>query len=123
MHPNSLANLRPPFETGNRVNPGGKAVGTRNALTTKFLKDLLADYELGGKQAIQALREKSPDRYIAIIASLLPKEATLKLDTTALDELTAPQLSALVDGLERLIAIAGTSENIIDAEEVSAEPQ
>lgn len=68
---------------------------------------LAADFKEYGEAAIIAVRALDPARYLAIIASLRPKEATLNVNTTSsLDSLTLEQLSALADGLAR---IAGPS--------------
>jgi hypothetical protein len=66
-----------PFRPGQSGNPGGKPVNARNRLTNGFLNALADDFDRHGVAAIEACRQQSPGRYLAIIASLLPKELML----------------------------------------------
>src|SRR5262245_31884747 len=51
----------------------------RNKLGTAFLEALQQDFEQHGVEAIAECREKKPDKYVAICASLLPKEVDMAL--------------------------------------------
>jgi hypothetical protein len=71
-YPN-VANLTP-FRPGHSGNPGGKPVQSRNRITGAFLSALADDFDQHGHSAIVACREQTPARYLAIVASLLPKQ-------------------------------------------------
>lgn len=90
-------NLKPPFKRGESPNPGGKPVGARNALSAEFLKKLAKDFKENGQAAITAMRKEHPDRYVAVIASLVPKEndvnVNIKRDAR---EYTDAELAAII---------------------------
>ena len=96
-----VGDKRPPveyqFKPGNLANPGGKPVGTRNRLQGGFMRDLADDWDAHGKLAIQQCREKSPETYIRVVASLMPKELEIK---QPLDELSEDELIAGVAALQ-----------------------
>lgn len=115
-HPNQLANLKPAWDADSAPR-GGKDKGTRDRIGRRFLELLHADFAAHGEAAIPLWRENHLDRYMAGILSLLPKEATLNLNTdTALDDLSAEQLAALADGLQRVA-------DALDAGDPGAETQ
>src|SRR6516164_6383752 len=58
---------------------GGRPKGSRNKLGEAFLQALQQDFEQHGAGAIAECREKKPDKYVAICASLLPKEVDMAL--------------------------------------------
>ena len=66
-----------PFRPGQSGNPGGKPLHARNRLSGRFLSELADDFDQYGRAAIVACREQNPARYLAIIASLLPKECRI----------------------------------------------
>lgn len=96
---------KPPVETqfkaGMSGNPGGKPVGARNRITTKFLHALAEDFEEHGKKAIQATRDKDPAAYMKVCAGLLPKQIE---QTKPLDDLSDADILALLDYLRGRIA-------------------
>jgi len=104
-HPNT-SGLRP-IKPGETRNPGGKPVGARNRLTTRFLYDLAADFEAHGKEAIAECREKKPDAYIKAIAALCPKEIEVK---RPLQEMEDAELLTAVRALEGFLAAGANPE-------------
>jgi hypothetical protein len=66
------------FVNGGKPGPG-RPLGARNKLGTAFLEALQQDFEQHGIEAIAECREKKPDKYVAICASLLPKEVDMAL--------------------------------------------
>ncbi|HEX7720469.1 MAG TPA: hypothetical protein VF389_11735 [Woeseiaceae bacterium] len=72
------------FLTGN--NGGGRPKGSRNKLGEDFLKALSEDFAEHGAEAISECRESKPKDYVKIIASLLPKEATLHIERKDVSE-------------------------------------
>jgi hypothetical protein len=82
-----------PFRRGESGNPGGKPVQCRNRLTGAFLAALADDFDEHGPAAIRDCRERSPARYLAIIASLLPKQLEITQDRP-IEEMTDEELQA-----------------------------
>ena len=90
---NNAAETRPdgmpvgkPFKAGNP----GRPKGSRHKLSEDLFKALAEDFENHGKDAIVKMREDRPGDYIKVIASLVPKEATLTINQ--FDDLTDEQL-------------------------------
>lgn len=69
-----------PFRPGQSGNLGGRPVGARNRFGRAFLEALEADFAAHGGEVIEACREKQPHKYLAICASLLPKEFALEIE-------------------------------------------
>jgi hypothetical protein len=101
-----------PFRPGQSGNPGGKPLLARNRLSARFLGELASDFDQHGRAAIVACREQSPERYLAIVASLLPKELKLERDPALADysdnELQG-MLELLRDRLDSLEQSAATA--------------
>jgi hypothetical protein len=68
------------FRAGVSGNPAGRPRGARHKLGMAFLEALEADFNEHGAEAIAAVREKRPDKYMAVIAHLLPREMELSAD-------------------------------------------
>ena len=109
MNPKSLANLRP-IQPGETRNPGGKPVGTRNAVTKRFLEALAKDFEAGGKEAIEQARLTDPMGYMKALVALCPKEVDIK-HTNALDEMSAEELAELLAKLDTALAAQAVQLN------------
>ncbi len=71
--PRNLIQFRP----GQSGNPGGKPVAARNRITSRFLYELAEHFDEHGRDAIQKVFEEKPDRYLAIVAALLPQKIDL----------------------------------------------
>jgi hypothetical protein len=81
------------FGEGGHV--GGRPRGARNRLASEFLEALLADFKEGGAAAIKVARIEDPVRYLAVMASLMPKE--LAVEHSQLGDLSDDEVSALLD--------------------------
>ena len=108
------------FKPGQSGNPGGKPLRARNRLSGAFLNELADDFDQHGRAAILACREQSPARYLAIIASLLPKELRLEHDRP-LSGCTDEELTSMLDlvrsrleELERAESIEGRSDSAVE---------
>jgi hypothetical protein len=66
---------------GNSGN-GGRKPGSRNKLGEAFIADLATSWERHGVKALERCAEEDPAQYCRIIASLLPREASLDVDVT-----------------------------------------
>jgi hypothetical protein len=75
---------------GQPSNPAGRPKGSRNKLSEDFVAALYNDFQEHGSAAIAACRAEKPDVYVRVIANLLPKDMTIKVQQ--LDELTDDQL-------------------------------
>jgi hypothetical protein len=105
------------FEPGNS---GGRPKGARNKLTTRFLEALAADFEEGGATAIKIARIEDPVRYVAIIASLMPKE--LAIEHNQLGDLSDEELNALLSHVREMRAKLIEQEPVlIEANDKSAD--
>ena len=71
-----------PFVKGKSGNPSGPHVGTRRRINERFLRGMLKAYEEGGDEAILRVMHDDPAKFIAVCASLLPKEANLGINVT-----------------------------------------
>jgi Family of unknown function (DUF5681) len=81
------AHLWRPGQSGNLA---GRPKGSRNKLSEDFVAALYDDFQEHGSAAIAACRVEKPDVYVRVIASLLPKDVQLKVQS--LDDLTDDQL-------------------------------
>ncbi len=75
----------------------------RARLQGAFVHALAEDFERHGKQALVDCRENNPAKYLAIIASLMPKELEI---SRPLDDFTDDQLNAALEAA-RALATAG----------------
>jgi hypothetical protein len=105
------------FQPGNS---GGRRAGARNKLTTRFLQALAADFEEGGAAAIKIARIEDPVRYVAIIASLMPKE--LAIEHNQLSDLSDEELNVLLSHVREMRAKLIEQEPVvIEANDKSAD--
>ena len=93
------------FKPGQTPNPGGKPVGTRNALQGDFMRALAEDFAIHGKVAISDTRTASPAQYLKIVASLMPKELEIK---RPLEDMTDDDLIAGVAALQSFVNAQGS---------------
>jgi hypothetical protein len=65
-------------------NPGGpgRPVGSRNKLEESMLRDLCAEWEAHGIEAIRRVLRESPGDFLKICASLLPRQIKADVDQT-----------------------------------------
>ena len=100
----SKPHLYKPGQTGN---PKGRPKGSKNKLSEEFIADLLADWQEGGVAALKEARANKPTEYCKLVASLVPKEITVKND---LSEFSDEQLAALGELAASLLGdIAGAN--------------
>ena len=92
------------FKPGNDGMGGGRPVGAKNRLTSKFLEELCKDFEEFGAGAIRVVRVEKPDVYIRCVASLIPKE--FALSDAKLSELGDEEIAGLLATVRDLKARA-----------------
>jgi Family of unknown function (DUF5681) len=106
------------WKPGTSGNPAGRPRGSRNKLAEDFVAALYDDFRDHGAAAIAACRAEKPDVYVRVIANLLPRDMTIKVQQ--LDDLTDDQLmrklAVLIEMakplLSKLSAIEGESKDI-----------
>lgn len=105
------------WKPGESGNPSGRTKGTRNKLETRFLEDLLKDWEAFGEQALAAAREKDPVGYVKVAASLMPK----KVDPEAgLEGITRDELRLAITALQSFLAPRDLNSSGTEASEPGA---
>jgi hypothetical protein len=57
----------------------------RHDLSNDFVQALAADWKDHGAATIEAVRQKSPDKYCELVAKVVPKEMLLSADRRATD--------------------------------------
>src|SRR6185312_12275453 len=82
----------------------GRPAGARNKLATKFLWDLLKEWEEFGPAALRICRIEKPIEFVKVVASTLPKE--FALETSALADLSDDDLAQHLLILQKLRARA-----------------
>lgn len=93
------------FKPGQSGNPAGRPKGSRNKLGEAFLEALHEDFEANGKSAIELCRVEKPDAYLKVIASILPKQAEIKIDNY--EHMDDGQLRAALSAALRDLATFG----------------
>jgi hypothetical protein len=64
----------------NNGNGGGRKPGVRNKLSHAFVLALQKDFSEHGSGIIKVLRVEHPDKYCALIGSLVPREIDLEIN-------------------------------------------
>ncbi len=79
------------FSSKRQPEKTGRPRESRDRLTSKFLYEFAAHFDIHGAKAIKALYESDPEAYVRVAASLLPKEIEVsrKMDGMDDDKLTA----------------------------------
>ncbi len=91
------------FLPGNAFGRGNKG---RERLSRAFLRDMCADWEEHGRETIARVRGEKPDRYLQLVAQIIPK--TVKLDVGDFDEMSDEDLrQALAASLTELAESGG----------------
>jgi len=67
------------FRPGASGNPLGRPSGSRNKFSDQFYRDLAATWEGLGAEAMQKCALTEPAKFVAICASLIPKDVSVTL--------------------------------------------
>lgn len=81
---------------------GGRPKGSRNNLQEHFIEDIYAAWQDKGALAIDAMIADKPGDFVKVVASLMPKEATLNINDHS--ELTDAELTERVRALAAQLA-------------------
>ena len=106
-------NFGTPFVKGQRK-VGGRVKGSRNAISEAFLKDLAAEWEASGPDALKVMAKEEPGNFVKVVAALLPKE--FSIEDNRLKELDDSELEVLINELRgklrrAFVADIGGGEN------------
>lgn len=91
----------PPVEHQFKAGNPGRPKGSRNKLGEAFIEALHDDFMTHGVEAIQTVREKKPDQYLKVIASIMPKDINLNVNN--LGEVSDDELVARIKSLDATI--------------------
>ena len=93
----------PQWQPGQSGNPKGRPLGSRNKLNEKFILALHDDFEKHGPAVIAEVREKRPEMYLKVIASVLPRELHFK-SANAFDGISDEELDHTLESIRRILA-------------------
>ena len=88
------------WQPGQSGNPAGRSKGSRNQLAERFIADLYQDWREHGLEALAAARESKPADYLKVVASVLPKDIKISLET-----MTDGELAKRIDQLTQSLGI------------------
>ena len=91
----------PPVEHQFKPGNPGRPKGARNKLGEAFLEAMLEDFNAHGTDVIEAVRKDKPDQYLKVVASILPKD--LNVNINSMDDLTDDQLIQRIRSLDSAI--------------------
>jgi hypothetical protein len=70
-----------PWKPGQSGNPAGRGIGSRNKLAEKFITALYDDFTEYGAVVIKEVREDRPEIYLKVIASILPRQLSVRSES------------------------------------------
>ena len=83
-----------PFQLGMKK-LGGRVKGSRNKISEAFLKDLAAEWEVSGPDALKVMAKEEPGNFVKVVAALLPRE--FEISDSRLKELDDDELDLLIN--------------------------
>ncbi|PDT82922.1 hypothetical protein [Sinorhizobium sp. BJ1] len=101
----------PPVEHQFKPGNPGRPKGSRNKLGEQFIADLYEDWQAHGVETLQKVRADKPDQYLKVVASILPKDLNVNINST--DDLTDEQL------IERIRSLDSAIRPFLDAQGAS----
>jgi hypothetical protein len=99
------------WKPGERPLGAGRPKGSKNKLSEDFVAALCADFEENGPAVIATVRAEKPSDYLKIIASIVPKEFTVRTET--LEDMSDEELLESLDQVRAVAAAlfqAGTED-------------
>jgi uncharacterized protein DUF5681 len=94
----------PQWQPGHSGNPKGRPIGSRNKLNEKFILALHDDFQMHGPAVIAEVREKRPEIYLKVIASILPRELHFKSESV-FEGMTNEQLDEALGSIRSALAV------------------
>jgi hypothetical protein len=96
-----------PFLPG-RAKTGGRVKGSRNKISESFLKDLAAEWEVSGPDALKVMSKEDPSGFVKVTAALLPKE--FEISDSRLKDMDDDELDLLINEVRARIRGAFVSD-------------
>lgn len=88
--------------TFTKGNPG-RPKGSKNKLTEAFWSDYAAAWETHGQAALEAVATSEPAKFVAVAASLMPKDVNVN---TTITDMTDEQLESRIASLAKQVGDA-----------------
>jgi hypothetical protein len=100
---------------------GGRPKGARNKLGEAFIQALYDDFNEHGIAAVEKVRAEKPDQYLKVIASLLPKDVNLNVNSEIemSDDELIDRIRALTEAVAPLLGRAGAASEGTEAQGVA----
>ena len=107
---------------GQSGNPAGKPKGGRTRFSDAFFYDIADDWQRGGAEAIERVRNDDPSTYLRVCAALMPREVSIATTRELSEGELESQLSAalaLLGGvtIEGVALPAGEPVPVAEADE------
>ena len=86
-----------------------KSARARIKVCDRFLEELLRDFEENGAGAIKLMRMEQPSRYCAMVASLLPREISMDIEHSQLEQMDDTEIDNLIERLRNSVRLSITT--------------
>lgn len=96
-------------------NPGGDGGRVRRALNLRFLGEMLAAFEKGGRKAIDKVMTQQPAIFVKMLTLLVPREMEITR-TDTVKQMSDQQIEDAIVAIEAMLAArdAGASAKVIE---------
>ena len=92
------------FQPGQSGNPKGRKPGSKQKLADAFVDDMYTAWKTRGRAAIEQVIDERPHEFIKAVASLMPKEVTIR--TEIVQELSDDDLTIALIALRSACTLA-----------------